>query len=179
MPSRGRATPISESPERSESSVALCQPDIVAQCFREAEMQRLSDNKLVLENASLYLRSRGNSAAAKHFSHTILNGRYRANNSLGEACRVQDTVFTYSELITDIAWELTDNCDSLAALEVESVDSFMLLLETASMYEAEIGKVASSNSIPSGPGGLGWLLTRRRLRWLACQLSASDTVLTD
>ncbi len=148
IPETGSCYPISESPERSDSSVAMSQPDIIAQCFRDAEVQRLSDNKMVLDNAPLYLRLRCNSPASKHFAHVIRNGRYRANLSLSETCRVQDKSFTYSELITAIAWELTDIRDCLAALEIESVDCFMLLLETASMYEAEIGKVRNSPFLP-------------------------------
>jgi len=133
-------TPMDPSP------ACRSQPDMVAKCFREAEMQRLSDNKLVLESAAVYLRTRGDSPAASHFSQAIRAGRYRANASLGETCRAHDKIFTYAELISSIAWELTDIRDVSNVLEIESVECFMLLLETASMYEADVGKVCSSLS---------------------------------
>ncbi|OAA57505.1 c2h2 finger domain containing protein [Niveomyces insectorum RCEF 264] len=116
------------------------QPDIVSQCFREAEALCLSDNKLVLDNPSLYLRARGNSVAAQHFSQAIRNGRYRANESLNTTCHVHEKSSTYSDLISSIAWDLADNSDCLGVLEIESIEGFMLLLETACLYEVEVGK---------------------------------------
>ncbi|KAL1890239.1 hypothetical protein Sste5346_008393 [Sporothrix stenoceras] len=116
------------------------QPDVVSHCFREAEMQCLSDNKLVLDNPALFLRTHDHSVAAHHFSQSIRNGRYRANESLNVTCQVHETSSTYSDLISSIAWELADNSDSLNVLEIESVESFMMLLETACLYEVEVGK---------------------------------------
>lgn len=120
------------------------QPDVVSQCFHEAEAQCLFDNKLVLENPSTYLRAHGKSDAAQHYSQAIRNGRYRANESLNATCQVHDRTTTYSELIARIAWDLADNGESLCVLEIESVESFMQLLETACVYEVEVGKVSSS-----------------------------------
>jgi len=114
-------------------------------------MLRLSDSKMVLENASLYLRSRENSPAANYFSQVLRTGRYRANASLNQTCRIHDRDTTLAQLLADVAWELSDVRDSVTALEIESVDSFMLLLETATMYEAEIGKVGFH--APLVPGG--------------------------
>ncbi|CAK7222074.1 hypothetical protein SBRCBS47491_004746 [Sporothrix bragantina] len=116
------------------------QPDVVSHCFREAEMQVLSDNKLVLDNPALFLRTHNHSIAADHFSQSIRNGRYRANESLNVACQVHERSSTYSDLISRIAWELADNSECLNVLEIESVESFMMLLETACSYEVEVGK---------------------------------------
>lgn len=116
------------------------QPDVVSHCFREAEMQCLSDNKLVLDNPALFLRTHDHSVAAHHFSQSIRNGRYRANESLNVTCQVHETSSTYSDLISSIAWELADNSECLNVLEIESVESFMMLLETACLYEVEVGK---------------------------------------
>ncbi|KIH95155.1 c2h2 finger domain containing protein [Sporothrix brasiliensis 5110] len=116
------------------------QPDVVSHCFREAEMQCLSDNKLVLDNPALFLRTHGHSVAAHHFSQSIRNGRYRANESLNVTCQAHETSSTYSDLISSIAWELADNNECLNVLEIESVESFMMLLETACLYEVEVGK---------------------------------------
>ena len=116
------------------------QPDVVSHCFREAEMQVLSDNKLVLDNPGLFLRTHDNSVAAHHFSQSIRNGRYRANESLNGVCQVHERASTYSDLISRIAWELADNSECLNVLEIESVESFMMLLETACLYEVEVGK---------------------------------------
>ncbi|ERS95496.1 hypothetical protein HMPREF1624_08012 [Sporothrix schenckii ATCC 58251] len=116
------------------------QPDVVSHCFREAEMQCLSDNKLVLDNPALFLRTHGHSVAAQHFSQSIRNGRYRANESLNVTCQAHETSSTYSDLISSIAWELADNSECLNVLEIESVESFMMLLETACLYEVEVGK---------------------------------------
>ncbi|CAK7272065.1 hypothetical protein SEPCBS57363_004942 [Sporothrix epigloea] len=116
------------------------QPDVVSHCFREAEMQLFSDNKLVLDNPALFLRAHNNSVAAHHFSQSIRNGRYRANKSLNVTCQVHEGLSTYSDLVSRIAWELADNNESLNVLEIESVESFMMLLETACLYEVEVGK---------------------------------------
>lgn len=122
------------------------QPDVVSHCFREAEMQCLSDNKLVLDNPALFLRTHDHSVAAHHFSQSIRNGRYRANESLNVACQVHETSSTYSDLISSIAWELADNSECLNVLEIESVEGFMMLLETACLYEVEVGKVSHHQS---------------------------------
>ncbi len=120
------------------------QPDVVSQCFREAEMQCLSDNKLVLDNPALFLRTHSQSVAAHHYSQAIRNGRYRANDSLNVACQVHERSSTYSDLTSSIAWELADNSECLNVLEIESVESFMMLLETSCLYEVEVGKVSSN-----------------------------------
>ncbi|CAK7275245.1 hypothetical protein SEPCBS119000_006596 [Sporothrix epigloea] len=116
------------------------QPDVVSHCLREAEMQLFSDNKLVLDNPALFLRAHHNSDAAQHFSQSIRNGRYRANKSLNTTCQVHEGLSTYSDLIARIAWELADNSECLTVLEIESVERFLMLLETACLYEVEVGK---------------------------------------
>ncbi|EPE07124.1 zinc c2h2 finger domain containing protein [Ophiostoma piceae UAMH 11346] len=119
------------------------QPDVVTKCFRDAEVQCLSDNKLVLDNPGLFLRTHKSSQGAHHFSESIRNGRYRANASLNIPCQVQKdrtSQATYSDFIAGIAWELADNSECLNVLEIESVESLMALLETACLYEVEIGK---------------------------------------
>jgi hypothetical protein len=140
-----------DSSTRIRTSSSRNQPDVISQCFREAEAQRLADSKMVLENSALYTRSRGNTSAANYFAQVLRTGRYRANSSLTEVCQIQDRDFSYAELITAIAWELADNRDSLNSLEIESIDSLMLLLETASMYESEVGKVRRLSPLTSRP----------------------------
>jgi len=110
-------------------------------------MQRVCDNKTVLENTGFFLKARRNSPAAKHFAQVIQSGRYRGNASLNESQRIHESTYTYSELITSILWELVDNNESLGILDVDSIESFMLLLETASMYEADVGKVSHFKSL--------------------------------
>ncbi|KAK3372670.1 hypothetical protein B0H63DRAFT_497059 [Podospora didyma] len=131
-------------PETSGSDQTL-QPrrslDIAGRCLLSAESQRLADMKASLECAS-YKLSIDDPALRDSFISFIEAGRYRNQDSLHRAFPHQGTAVTYADLIPTIAWELAENNILLPLLEIRSWDAFMEMLETASIYESEIGQTS-------------------------------------
>jgi hypothetical protein len=103
-----------------------------------AESQRLADMKAVLEGDELSITDPALCASFKSF---VEAGRYRDSNSLQRSHNIGGSPFTYAELIATIAWELAENHSLLPLLEIKSWDTFMNMLETAGIYEAEVGQV--------------------------------------
>lgn len=97
--------------------------------------------KAVLEGAT-YKLSITDPAFQACFSSFIEAGRYRDRNSLQRSYPPGDGSATYAELIATIAWELAENSTLLPTLEIRSWESFMNMLETAGIYEAEVGQVS-------------------------------------
>jgi hypothetical protein len=75
------------------------------------------------------------------FSAFIEAGRYRDRDSLHTKYTLESESVTYTELIAIIAWELAENHTLLPLLEIRSWESFMRMLETACIYESEVGQV--------------------------------------
>jgi hypothetical protein len=73
------------------------------------------------------------------FSSFIEAGRYRDRASLQRSYSSDHMTVTYAELIAVIAWELAENQALLPALEIRSWDTFMRMVETAAIYESEVG----------------------------------------
>jgi len=96
--------------------------------------------KAVLEGAG-YKLSITDPAFQASFTSFIEAGRYRDRGSLQTSHSIGGSPVTYTELIAIIAWELAENQPLLPALEIKSWESFMNMLETACLFEAEVGKV--------------------------------------
>ncbi|KAK4139231.1 uncharacterized protein C8A04DRAFT_16048 [Dichotomopilus funicola] len=114
---------------------------IIERCLLSAESQRLADMKAVLEGAGSKI-SISDPTFQASFSSFIEAGRYRDRGSLQRSYMCGDSPVTYTELIATVAWELADNQGVLASLEIKSWTSFMGMLETASIYEAEVGQTS-------------------------------------
>ena len=114
--------------------------DVAERCLLSAESQRLADMKAVLVGAG-YKLSITVSASQASFTSFIEAGRYRDRGSLQMSYLVGGSSVTYTELIAIIAWELAENQHLLPALEIKSWENFMNMLETACLFEAEVGKV--------------------------------------
>jgi hypothetical protein len=97
--------------------------------------------KAVFEGAS-YKLSISDPAMKSCFVSFIEAGRYRERDSLQTGYSFDDTMVTYTELIPTIAWELAENQALLPLLEIKSWESFMRMLEIASIYESEVGQVS-------------------------------------
>lgn len=115
--------------------------DIAEQCLLSAESQRLADMKAVLEGAGHKLSITDLTSQARFISF-IEAGRYRDRTSLQRSYSSGGNSVSYTELIAIIAWELAENPALLPALEIKSWESFMNMLETACIYEAEVGQVS-------------------------------------
>ncbi|KAK0730161.1 hypothetical protein B0H67DRAFT_474660 [Lasiosphaeris hirsuta] len=119
-----------------------CQPrrslDVADRVLLSAESQRLADMKAVLERAS-YKLSIADPAMKQCFVSFIETGRYRNQECLHRGLTLEDETVSYTELIATIAWELSENQALLPLLEIRSWDGFMAMLETACIYESEIG----------------------------------------
>ncbi len=117
--------------------------DIADRCLMSAESQRLADMKAVLERASFKLSI--SDPAMKHaFVAFVETGRYRNEESLQQSHILQDEAVTYTEMIATIAWELAESPALLPLLEIKSWEGFMSMLETACIYESEVGHVSVS-----------------------------------
>ncbi|KAK4244262.1 hypothetical protein C7999DRAFT_17459 [Corynascus novoguineensis] len=112
--------------------------DIAERCLLSAESQRLADMKAVLEGVGHKL-SITDPASQARFSSFIEAGRYRDRTSLQRSYSSGASSVSYTELIATIAWEISENQSLLPALEIKSWESFMNMLETACIYEAEVG----------------------------------------
>jgi hypothetical protein len=115
--------------------------DIADRWLLAAESQRLADMKAVFEGSSHKL-SIVDTLMADSFVSFIEAGRYRNQNCLHKSRIYHDKTFTYAELIATIAWELAENQAVLGLLEIKSWGGFMEMLETASIYESEVGEVS-------------------------------------
>jgi len=114
--------------------------DIADRCLLMAESQRLADMKAVLECAS-YELSISDPAARRSFVNWVETGRYRNKECLHKSLIVEDEPVTYTEMIAIIAWELAENQAIMPLLEMRSWDEFVNMLETACIYESEVGQV--------------------------------------
>ena len=110
-------------------------------CLLAAESQRLADMKAVLEGASEKI-SIAHGDMRGDFVSFVEAGRYRNQECLCRSFPFQDSSVTYSELIATIAWELAENKAVLPLLEIRSWKGLMSMLETACIYEAEVGQVS-------------------------------------
>lgn len=97
--------------------------------------------KAVFEGAS-YKLSMSDPTMKICFSTFIEAGRYRDRDSLQASYTFDGKMVTYSELIAVIAWELAENQTLLPLLEIKSWEIFMGMLETASIYESEVGQAS-------------------------------------
>ncbi|KAL2266674.1 hypothetical protein VTJ83DRAFT_6026 [Remersonia thermophila] len=104
-----------------------------------AESQRLADMKAVLEGDELSITDPALRASFKSF---VEAGRYRDSTSLQRGHTIGGSTYTYADLIASIAWELAENHSLLGALEIRSWETFMNMLETAGIYEAEVGQTS-------------------------------------
>lgn len=116
--------------------------DLADRCLMAAEGQRLADIKAVLECS--YKLSISDPTTKQAFVSFVETGRYRTQESLHKSLSLGDETVTYTELIATIAWELAENQALVGLLEMRSWESFMGMLETACIYEAEVGKVCLS-----------------------------------
>ena len=114
--------------------------DLADRCLLSAEGQRLADIKAVLECAT-YKLSLSDPSTKQAFVSFVETGRYRTQESLHKSLTLGDETVTYTELIATIAWELAENQALVGLLEMRSWDSFMGMLETACIYESEVGQV--------------------------------------
>lgn len=96
--------------------------------------------KAVFEGAS-YKLSISDAKHRAYFVAFIEAGRYRDRESLHTSYSVSGKTYTYTELIAIIAWELAENHGLLSLLEIKEWNNFMNMLETACIYESEIGQV--------------------------------------
>ncbi|KAK4127010.1 hypothetical protein N657DRAFT_640903 [Parathielavia appendiculata] len=128
-----------------ESTLALARrcrsADVAERCLLLAESQRIADMKALLEGAS-YKPSISDPALNACFCSFVEAGRYRDRVSLQRSYSYGLTTVTYTELIAVIAWELAENQAVMPSLEVKSWDSFMRMLETAAIYESEVGQTS-------------------------------------
>ncbi len=115
--------------------------DVAERCLLSAESQRLADMKAVLEGASCKL-SITEPSLQNGFFDFIEAGQYRDRISLQRSYSSRGRTFTYTELIAIIAWELAENHTVLPSLEIKSWESFIAMLETAGIYESEVGQVS-------------------------------------
>ncbi|KAK3298726.1 uncharacterized protein B0H64DRAFT_318014 [Chaetomium fimeti] len=115
--------------------------DVAERCLLSAESQRLADMKTVLEGSE-YKLSITDPAFQASFTSFIEAGRYRDRGSLQRSYSAGGSQVTYTELIAVIAWELAENQSLLPSLEIKSWESFMNMLETAGLYEAEVGRTS-------------------------------------
>lgn len=115
--------------------------DIADRCLLQAESQRLADMKAVLERAPDKL-SMSDPAIRKSFVSFVETGRYRNTECLQKSLVLEDEAVAYSELIATIGWELAENNGVLQVLEIKSWEDFMNMLETACIYESEVGQVS-------------------------------------
>ena len=97
--------------------------------------------KAVLEGAADKL-SIGDPSLRSCFFSFIEAGRYRDHESLHTSHTFDGKTVTYTELIAIIAWELAENQTLLPLLEIKSWESFMGMLQTACIYESEVGQVS-------------------------------------
>ncbi|KAK1829411.1 Fez family zinc finger protein 2 [Podospora conica] len=115
--------------------------DLADRCLLSAEGQRLSDIKAVLECAS-YKISISDPTTKQAFVSFVETGRYRTQESLHKSLSLGDETVTYTELIATIAWELAENQALVGLLEMTSWESFTGMLETACIYESEVGQTS-------------------------------------
>ncbi|KAK4183042.1 Fez family zinc finger protein 2 [Podospora australis] len=133
--------PDSSSQALSKSSRRSRSVDIAERCLLMAESQRLADMKAVFEGAS-YKLSISDPVLKRTFFSFVEAGRYRDRDSLHREFSCEGKTFTYTELIAIIAWEISENQGLLLLLEVRSWEGFMEMLETACIYEAEVGQTS-------------------------------------
>jgi hypothetical protein len=98
--------------------------------------------KAVLEGAS-YKLSIADTSLRQSFVSFVETGQYRNQESLRKTLILEDEPLTYTEMIATIGWELAENHGVLALLEIKSWEEFMKMLETACVYESEVGQVKS------------------------------------
>ncbi|EGS23696.1 uncharacterized protein CTHT_0003940 [Thermochaetoides thermophila DSM 1495] len=115
--------------------------DVAERCLLSAESQRLADMKAVFEGAS-YKLSISDAKHRAYFVAFIEAGRYRDHESLHTSYSVSGKTYTYTELIAIIAWELAENHGLLSLLEIKEWNNFMNMIETACIYESEIGQTS-------------------------------------
>ncbi|KAK4153147.1 hypothetical protein C8A00DRAFT_15600 [Chaetomidium leptoderma] len=115
--------------------------DIAERCLLSAESQRLADMKAVLEGGA-YKLSITDPTLKASFSSFIEAGRYRDRSSLQKTFSSGGRSVAYTELIAIIAWELAENQALLPSLEIRSWENFMSMLETAGIYESEVGQTS-------------------------------------
>ncbi|KAK3311068.1 uncharacterized protein B0T15DRAFT_386282 [Chaetomium strumarium] len=127
--------------ERPAASRRCHSVDAADRCLLAAEDQRLADMKAVLEGAS-YKLSITDPPLNSSFSLFIETGRYRDRECLKRSYSYEGKSVTYTELIAMIAWELAENSALLPLLEIRSWDGFMNMLETACVYESEVGQTS-------------------------------------
>lgn len=123
--------------------------DFADRCLLSAEGQRLADMKAVLEGAS-YKLSISDTASRRSFVSFVENGRYRNHESLHKTLILEEKPVTYAEMIATIGWELAENHSVLSLLEMKSWEEFMKMLETACIYESEVGQVSSTSAAAEG-----------------------------
>ncbi|KAK4161230.1 Fez family zinc finger protein 2 [Cladorrhinum sp. PSN259] len=114
---------------------------IADKCLSSAESQRLADMKSIFEGDSYDLSITDPSLRDAFFSF-IGAGRYRDRESLHLEYTIEGGTITYTELIAIIGWELSENQGLLSLLEIRSWESFMGMLETACIYESEVGQTS-------------------------------------
>lgn len=132
----------SDSRSTSSSNRRCRSVDTAEKCLLSAESQRLADMKSIFEGAS-YKLSISDPMLRDAFFSFIEAGRYRDRESLHLEYTVDGlTTMTYTELIAVIAWELSENQGLLSLLEIRSWESFMGMLETACVYESEVGQTS-------------------------------------
>ncbi|KAK4099402.1 hypothetical protein N658DRAFT_498319 [Parathielavia hyrcaniae] len=115
--------------------------DVAERCLLMAESQRIADMKAVLEGAS-YKPSISDPTLNACFCSFVEAGQYRDRVSLQRNYLYGMSTVTYTELIAVIAWELAENQALMPSLEVRSWDNFMRMLETAAIYESEVGQTS-------------------------------------
>jgi hypothetical protein len=130
-----------ESPEMEDDYRPRRSLDFADRCLLSAESQRLADMKAVLEGAS-YKLSISDPSARRSFVSFVETGRYRNQESLHKTLILEDEPMTYMEMIATIAWELAENHTVLPLLEMKSWEEFMNMLETACIYESEVGQTS-------------------------------------
>lgn len=106
-----------------------------------SDSQRLSDMKAILEGATDKL-SITDPVMKDLFSCYINSGRYRNRECLHRSYSSHHNVYNYSELLSTVAWELSENPALLPLLEIRSWTGFMDLLETACIYESEVAQTS-------------------------------------
>lgn len=145
--------------------------DIADRCLLVAESQRLADMKAVLECAS-YKLSISDPTARHSFVTWVEAGRYRNEECLHKPLIVEDEPVTYTEMIATIAWELAENQATLPLLEIRSWDEFMNMLETACIYESEVGQVRGFPCSGLRPADFYGRLPSSCCLWFACDTAS-------
>ncbi|KAJ4290070.1 hypothetical protein N0V88_006575 [Collariella sp. IMI 366227] len=115
-------------------------------CWRCKVLRRKCDlgspyMKAVLEG-SMYKLSITDPALNSSFCAFVEAGRYRDRDSLHRSWSPGGKTVTYTELIATIAWELAENQALLPLLEIKCWENFMGMLETACVYESEVGQTS-------------------------------------